>query len=65
MLGRIEPASCIVMCFFFSGHSSIAENMPLPLVPLGAEQPNECDVSNFLLINKKQLQEIALAAVNF
>lgn len=39
--------------------------MPLPLVPLGAEQPNDCDVSDFLLINKKQLQEIALAAVNF
>lgn len=39
--------------------------MPLPLVPLGAEQPDDCAVRNFLLINKKQLQEIALAAVNF
>lgn len=64
MLGRIEPAPCIVMCFF-SWSFSIAEDMPLPLVPLGAEQPNDCDVSNFLLINKKQLQEIALAAANF
>lgn len=28
MLGRIEPAPCILMCFF-SDHSSFAEDMPL------------------------------------
>lgn len=64
MLDRTKPAPRIVMCFF-SDHSSTAEDFPLPLVHLGAEQPNDCDVSNFLLINKKQLQEIALAAANF
>lgn len=34
MLGRVEPATCILMCFF-SDHSSFALDMPQPLVPLG------------------------------